>query len=70
VESQEEKPWKCSKNEDPQRRKSSNFEIVHDMINNLFKDEEDKYVKPKWKPTDSAPISPIRKFDDFGLWED
>ena len=42
--------------------------MINDLIN---QDEEEKSEnKPRRKPTDSAPVSPERIFDDLSPWVD
>ena len=52
--------------EDSWRRKSSNFDYLHlnEMVQNLLSCEDETVVRPKWKPTDSAPISPVRRLEE------
>lgn len=47
------------------RRKSSNFEMFNDMVSDLLNNDEEVASKqPKRKPTDSAPVSPSRTFEN------
>ncbi len=52
------------KEEDSRRRKSSNFDFLNEMVQNLLNGEEETANKPRRKPTDSAPISPVRRLEE------